>query len=73
MYMDESKKPPVGQGLNKRAEISLLNVKCKDKKRGKEFLKGPEVENFEKRLKRKTEEQGARFISYNVSKGEWKF
>lgn len=73
VYMDESKKPPVGQGLNKRAEISLLNVKCKDKKRGKEFLKGPEVENFEKRLKRKTEEQGARFISYNVSKGEWKF
>lgn len=73
VYMDESKKPPVGQGLNKSAEISLLNVKCKDKKTGQEFLEGPEVENFEKRLKRKTEEQSADFISYNATKGEWKF
>jgi len=73
VYMDESKKPSVGEGLNKSAEISLLNVKCKDKKTGEEFLEGPEVENFEKRLKRKTEEQSANFISYNAGKGEWKF
>lgn len=73
VYMDESKKPPVGQGLNKSAEISLLNVKCKDKKTGQEFLEGPQVENFEKSLKRKTEEQSADFISYNASRGEWKF
>ncbi|CAL5413273.1 unnamed protein product [Camellia sinensis] len=31
VYMDESKKPPVGQGLNKLAEVTLLNIKCIDR------------------------------------------
>jgi len=73
VYMDESKKPPAGQGLNKPAEITLLNVKCVDKKSGQHYTEGAEVEKFERRLKRKTEEQGAEFVSYNATKGEWKF
>ncbi|CAM6018772.1 unnamed protein product [Sphagnum balticum] len=73
VYMDESKKPVVGQGLNKPAQVTLLNVKCADKKSGQQYSDGPEVEKFEKRLKKKTEEQGAEFISYSASKGEWKF
>eukprot|EP00249_Psilotum_nudum_P023544 c28918_g1_i2 orf=482-3577(-) len=73
VYMDESKKPPIGVGLNKPAEITLLNVKCVDKKTGQDYLEGPEVDKFEKRLKRKTEDQGAEFISYNAAKGEWRF
>jgi len=73
VYMDESKKPPAGQGLNKPAEITLLNVKCVDKKTGQHYIEGAEVEKFEKRLKRKTEEQGAEFVSYSATKGEWKF
>jgi nuclear pore complex protein Nup98-Nup96 len=71
--MDESKKPPVGQGLNKPAQVTLLNVKCVDKKTGQHYSDGPEVEKFEKRLKSKTEKQGAEFISYSALKGEWKF
>ncbi|BBN00670.1 nuclear pore complex protein Nup98-Nup96 [Marchantia polymorpha subsp. ruderalis] len=73
VYMDESRKPPVGQQLNKPAEVTLLNVKCVDKKTGQHFTEGTEVEKFEKRLKKKTEEQGAEFISYDALKGEWKF
>ncbi|CAK9866010.1 unnamed protein product [Sphagnum jensenii] len=73
VYMDESKKPPVGQGLNKPAQVTLLNVKCVDKKTGQHYSDGPEVEKFEKRLKNKTEKQGAEFISYSALKGEWKF
>ena len=73
VYMDENKKPAVGQGLNKPAEVTLLNVRCVDKKTGQHHSDGPEVEKFEKRLKKKTEEQGAEFISYDGSKGEWKF
>ena len=69
--MDERKNPSVGQGLNKSTEISLLNVKCKDKKTGQDFLEGLEVKCFEKSLKRKTKEQSADFISYNTSKGGW--
>jgi nuclear pore complex protein Nup98-Nup96 len=70
VYMDENKKPAIGQGLNKPAEVTLLNVKYMDKKTGQYHS---EVERFEKRLKKKTEEQGAEFISYNGLKGEWKF
>jgi len=73
VYMDESKKPVVRQGLNKPAQVTLLNVKCADKKSGQQYSDGPEVEKFEKRLKKKTEEQGAEFISYSALKGEWKF
>eukprot|EP00250_Pteridium_aquilinum_P020057 c24685_g1_i1 orf=184-867(-) len=73
VYMDESRKPPPGLGLNKPAEITLLNVKCLDKKSGEPLAEGVEVEKFEKRLKKRTEEQGAEFVSYIASKGEWKF
>ena len=73
VYMDETKKPPPGAGLNKPAEITLLNVKCVDKKTGQHVSQGPEVEKFEKRLKKKTEEQGAEFLSYDAAKGEWNF
>ena len=73
VYMDETKKPAVGQGLNKAAEVTLLNVKCVDKKTGQHHGEGPEVEKFEKRLRKKTEEQGAVFLGYEASKGEWRF
>ncbi|MCO5578218.1 hypothetical protein L7F22_032056 [Adiantum nelumboides] len=73
VYMDETKKPPPGVGLNKPAEITLFNVKYIDKKTGQHLFEGPEVERFEKKLKKKTEEQGAEFISYDPVKGEWTF
>ncbi|XP_010529663.1 PREDICTED: nuclear pore complex protein NUP98A isoform X2 [Tarenaya hassleriana] len=73
VYMDESKKPPVGQGLNKPAEVTLLNIKCVDKKTGKQFTEGTKVEKYKEMLKRKAEEQGAEFVSYDPVNGEWKF
>lgn len=73
VYMDENIKPPPGLGLNKPAEITLLNVKCLDKKSGQPLAEGLEIAKFEKRLRKKTEEQGAEFVSYIASKGEWKF
>ncbi|CDY45134.1 BnaA09g14580D [Brassica napus] len=73
VYMDESQKPPVGQGLNKPAEVTLLNIKCMDKKSGKQVKEGPRVEKYKEMLKRKAEEQGAEFVSYDAVNGEWKF
>lgn len=73
VYMDESKKPPVGQGLNKPAEVTLLNIKCFDKKTGQQFTEGPRIEKYKEMLKRKAGDQGAEFVSYDPVKGEWKF
>lgn len=73
VYMDDSKKPPVGQGLNKPAEVTLLNIKCFDKKTGKQYTEGPKIEKYKEMLKKKAGDQGAEFISYDPVKGEWKF
>ncbi|XP_051120462.1 nuclear pore complex protein NUP98A [Andrographis paniculata] len=73
VYMDESKKPPVGQGLNKPAEVTLLNIKCFDKKSGQQYTEGPRIDKYKEMLKRKAEDQGAEFVSYDAAKGEWKF
>ncbi|GAB4847339.1 hypothetical protein Ancab_026396 [Ancistrocladus abbreviatus] len=73
VYMDDLKKPPVGQGLNKPAEVTLLNIKCYDKKTGRQYTEGPRVEKYKEMLKKKAEDQGAEFVSYDPVTGEWKF
>ncbi|XP_010247732.1 PREDICTED: nuclear pore complex protein NUP98A-like isoform X2 [Nelumbo nucifera] len=73
VYLDESKKPPVGQGLNKPAEVTLLNIKCFDKKTGKQYTEGPRVGKYKEMLVKKAQDQGAEFVSYDPVKGEWKF
>ncbi|CAL5399172.1 unnamed protein product [Camellia sinensis] len=73
VYMDKKKKPPVGQGLNKAAEVTLYNGKCIDKKTGKEYINGPNVDKYRGMLIKKATEQGAEFVSYDPVEGEWKF
>lgn len=73
VYRDTTKKPQVGQGLNKPAEVSLLNVKCINKRTGKQYAEGTRVDKWTDMLKTKAEEQGAEFLSYNPVTGEWKF
>ncbi|KAF3330428.1 nuclear pore complex protein NUP98A isoform X2 [Carex littledalei] len=73
VYRDESSKPPVGQGLNKPAEVTLLNVKWVNKKTGQQYLEPDRVRKYAEMLKAKSGQQGAHFISYNAPKGEWKF
>lgn len=73
VYRDEGKKPPVGEGLNKAAEVTLLNIKCVNKKTGQQFTEGPKVEAYRGMLIKKAEEQGAEFVSFDPLKGEWRF
>lgn len=73
VYMDGVKKPPVGQGLNKPGEVTLLNVRCMDKKTGEVVTQGPLVEKYTKLLMKKAQDQGAEFVSFDAVKGEWKF
>ncbi|CAA6663681.1 unnamed protein product [Spirodela intermedia] len=60
VYGDEVRKPPVGKGLNRPAEVTLLNVRCANRKTGEVYTEGPR-------------EQGAEFVSFDAGKGEWKF
>lgn len=72
LSMDENKDSPVGQCLNKAAEITLCNIKCVDKA-GNQYINGPKVDKYEKKLMKKAAEQGAEFVSYDPVQGEWKF
>ncbi|CAI9118402.1 OLC1v1019969C3 [Oldenlandia corymbosa var. corymbosa] len=73
VYPDESKKPQVGKGLNKPAEITLLNIKCIDKATGKQYVDGPKVDRGREMLMKKAADQGVEFVSYEPAQGEWKF
>ncbi|XP_066370348.1 nuclear pore complex protein NUP98A-like isoform X1 [Miscanthus floridulus] len=73
VYKDDNKKPPVGEGLNKAAEVTLLNIKCVNKKTGEQYYEGARVERYREMLVKKAEEQGAEFVSFDAAKGEWKF
>ncbi|KAI3695002.1 hypothetical protein L1987_77989 [Smallanthus sonchifolius] len=73
VYMDDSMKPAVGEGLNKPAEITLLNIKCIDKKTGMQYVDGPKINKCREMLKKKAAAQGAEFMSYDPVEGEWKF
>lgn len=73
VYKDDSKKPPVGEGLNKAAVVTLLNIKCMNKKTGDQYTEGPRVDKYKEMLVKKAEEQGAEFISFDAVNGEWKF
>ncbi|KAM3406740.1 hypothetical protein ACQJBY_000673 [Aegilops geniculata] len=73
VYTDESKRPPVGQELNKPAEITLLNVKCVDKKTGLQLTEGAEVDRYKEILAQWTKKNGAEFVAFDAVKGEWKF
>ncbi|KAE8649301.1 hypothetical protein Csa_014696 [Cucumis sativus] len=46
VYLDESKKPPCGQGLNKPAEVTILNTKCVDKQTVHRYTEGPKVAKY---------------------------
>lgn len=74
VYMDDTNKPPVGQGLNKPAEITLLNIKCIDKRSGVEYkTDGSKVDKYREMLKKKVVAQGGEFVLYDPVEGEWKF
>ncbi|KAE8795609.1 Nuclear pore complex protein Nup98 [Hordeum vulgare] len=46
VYKDDSKKPPVGEGLNKAALVTLLNIKCMNRKTDEQYTQGPRFDKF---------------------------
>lgn len=72
-YPDESQRPEMGEGLNKRAEVTLHKVYRMDKESGKPTADKERIDKFVGKLKKLAADQGSRFISYNPDGGVWRF
>lgn len=70
VYPDASLKPPVGQGLNKPASVTLFGCMPKSKQR---FADPEAKERYRQRVAKMTQEKGATFEDYNCEDGTWKF
>ncbi|XP_062983422.1 nuclear pore complex protein Nup98-Nup96 isoform X2 [Elgaria multicarinata webbii] len=75
VYPDDEMKPPVGEGLNRRAEVTLDGVWPTDKT-SRCLIKSPErlaEMNYEGRLEAVSRKQGAQFKEYRPETGSWIF
>ncbi|MED6232779.1 hypothetical protein ATANTOWER_002376, partial [Ataeniobius toweri] len=75
VYPDDKKKPLEGEGLNRRAEVTLDGVWPNDKTTCTQ-IRSPERladMNYEGRLEKASRKQGARFLEYRPETGSWVF
>ncbi|XP_034406780.1 nuclear pore complex protein Nup98-Nup96 isoform X3 [Cyclopterus lumpus] len=75
VYPDDKNKPLEGEGLNRRAEVTLDGVWPNDKTACTQ-IRSPErltEMNYEGRLEKASRKQGARFLEYRAETGSWVF
>jgi nuclear pore complex protein Nup98-Nup96 len=75
VYPDDSKKPPEGEGLNRKAEITLDRVWPIDKSTG-DYITDPERLHhlrYEDRLARAAHRLKAKFVEFRPETGSWVF
>ncbi|KAK2491928.1 hypothetical protein MC885_008156, partial [Smutsia gigantea] len=75
VYIDDDQKPPVGEGLNRMAEVTLDGVWPTDKT-SRCLIKSPDRLadiNYEGRLEAVSRKQGAQFKEYRPETGSWVF
>lgn len=69
---DGPKKPDLGDGLNKPAEITLYKIFKRDQN-GEPTKNPAEQQKFFKKLQHTATKQNTEFINYDADRGIWKF
>ncbi|KAM6341324.1 nuclear pore complex protein Nup98-Nup96-like [Podargus strigoides] len=75
VYPDDERKPPIGEGLNRRAEVTLDGVWPTDKT-SRCLIKSPEhlaKMNYDRKLESACLKQGTQFMEYRPETGSWVF
>jgi len=70
VYPDATRKPPIGQGLNKPAHVTLHGCMPKSQQR---LSDKSARERYRQRVAQMTEEKGAVFEDYDCEDGTWRF
>ncbi|KAK9845938.1 hypothetical protein WJX81_006497 [Elliptochloris bilobata] len=73
VYLKEEDRPPVGEGLNRAAEVTLMNVFRIDSATHRPTTDPEAIERYKRKLKKVVADQGARFIGYDAKEGVWRF
>ncbi|XP_028322380.1 nuclear pore complex protein Nup98-Nup96 isoform X2 [Gouania willdenowi] len=75
VYPDDGPKPAQGEGLNRRAEVTLDGVWPNDKTSCSQIRSPERLSdiNYEARLEKACRKQGARFLDYRPETGSWVF
>lgn len=75
LYQDDDNKPPIGEGLNRKAQVTLDQIWPYDKTTH-EPIKDPErleALGYEAKLRRICEKRGTRFLEYRAESGSCVF
>lgn len=75
LYQDDDNKPPVGEGLNRKAQVTLDQIWPHDKN-NHEPIKDPErleAIGYEAKMRRICERRGTRFLEYRPESGSCVF
>lgn len=75
VYPEEAGKPPLGEGLNRRAIVTLDRVWPTDKSQRKPITDPDRLlkMNYEAKLRRVCDKHGTKFIEYRPETGSWVF